>query len=50
MIMAQLSQDQGDRLDLGMWPNARLIGTPPEASGISEHDPSGEVTRQPGRR
>src|SRR5215216_999177 len=32
MFTSKLSEDQGDGLDLGVWPDARLIGTPP---GIS---------------
>jgi hypothetical protein len=47
MIAPKLSQDQGDRLDLGVWPDAGLIGTPPGVSGIGEREASGEVTRQP---
>src|SRR5215217_2685194 len=47
MLAPKLSQDQGHGLDLGVWPNAGLIGTPPGISGIGEHEASGEVTRQP---
>jgi hypothetical protein len=45
MIAPKLSQDQGDGLDLGVWPDAGLIGTPPWISGIGAHEASGEVTR-----
>src|SRR5829696_6334434 len=47
MIAPKLSQDQGDGLDLSVWPDAGLIGTPPGISRIGEHEASGEVTRQP---
>jgi hypothetical protein len=47
MLAPKLSEDQGDGLDLGVWPDAGLIGTPPGISGIGEHEASGEVTRQP---
>jgi hypothetical protein len=47
MLAPKLSEDQGDGLDLGVWPYAGLIGTPPRISGIGEHEASGEVTRQP---
>jgi hypothetical protein len=47
MIAPKLSEDQGDGLDLGVWPDAGLIGTPPGISGIGEHKANGEVTRQP---
>jgi hypothetical protein len=48
MLAAKLRQDQGDRLDLSVGPDAGLIGTPPGTSGVGEHEASGEVTRQPG--
>jgi hypothetical protein len=47
MLAPKLSEDQGDGLDLGVWPDAGLIGTPPGNSGIGEHEASGKVTRQP---
>jgi hypothetical protein len=47
MLAPKLSQDQGDGLNLGVWPDAGLIGTPPGISGVGNHEASGEVTRQP---
>jgi hypothetical protein len=43
MLAPKLSEDQGDGLDLGVWPDAGLIGTPPGISGIGKHEPSGEM-------
>jgi hypothetical protein len=47
MIAPKLRQDQGDGLDLGVWPDAGFIGTPPGISGIGAHEASGKVARQP---
>jgi hypothetical protein len=49
MLALELREDQGDRLDLGVWPDAGLVGTPPGVSGIGEDQASGEVPRQPCR-